>query len=262
VSESERSIRLAAAAVVGTVRLCTVLVTQWILPTVTASLNHEIELQKEKISTKDAEISTLKQKGQQLAQSIADEKRKSDQRVSDLTGDVAKLKDDLFLARSANMFLKGDPYPLGFDKVRIGDPLSKINEFYAAKDKTENGKSITIKDASEIFRFVQFRHSSSKNSLGKVDSISFDLGNLGRIVDKSLPRIPKDWLEQSLKRALGEPFVVGTDDNCLLWKTSDNENVVYHLIGSDLFEVSGYVTYPPGCSVSEDQLKQSKARRK
>ena len=124
----------------------------------------------------------------------------------------------------------------------------------------EDGRTIIVKHASELFLTARFRHSAGRATDGKIDSIIFDLGPIERITDRSLPNIPKNWLEQSLRTALGEPFVIGDDGKCLLWKTAANEPV-YYLLESDWFEVSGYVTYPAGCYPSKEQMqKQSKTR--
>jgi hypothetical protein len=80
-------------------------------------------------------------------------------------------------------------------------------------------------------------------------------------LDKSLPKIPDGWLEATLRRVLDEPFIIGQDNDCLLWKNSDSE-LVYYRIGADWFEVSGLETYPAGCSITDEQVGKIKSREK
>jgi hypothetical protein len=152
-------------------------------------------------------------------------------------------------------------YPIGLDKVKIGDPKSKVAESYRGASIEETGRTIIVKHASEVFLNVRFRHSSNRSTEGKIDNIEFDLGTFERIRNNSLPKVPESWLHDSLRKVLGEPMLVGEDNKCLLWKTAANEPV-YYLLEADSFEISGYVNYPPGCYVSKEQVqKQTKARQ-
>ena len=168
-----------------------------------------------------------------------------------------KLKERLFIYQSANMFLMGDPYPVGLDKIKIGDPEEKIRDVYQGDSIKETGRNISVTKIGPVFRAVIYTHSAIKKNEGKIDSIRYDLRNIDRIFDKSLPKVPDSWIEGSLRRSLGEPFIVGTDSDCLLWKHSDRE-LVYYRTKTDWFEISGHSTYPPGCSITSDQVNQKK----
>jgi lipopolysaccharide export LptBFGC system permease protein LptF len=259
VAEGEYPIRMVALAVGGTITLCTLIVSQWILPTMTASLNHEIVVLKENVSKQREGNAALKQTNEKLSQTIEDQRRQNQQKLDAFSAENKELKDKLFSSRKANNFLLGDPYPIGLDKVRIGDSKNKIFDTYRSENIREVGRLINVKQGEEIFRDIQYRHSSSANSQGKVDSIQYHLGNMERLLDKTLTPVPENWLEQTLRKVLGEPFVVGLDNSCLLWKKSDKE-VVYYILHSDWFEISGFVTYPPGCNVTKEQFGQQKPR--
>jgi hypothetical protein len=235
-------------------------VSQWILPTQTASLNHEIAILKEKLSKESEEKESLKRSGEKLSQTIEEQKTQNQKRVDSLSVENKEIKDKLFISEKSNAFLISDAYPIGLDKVKIGDPKSKVAESYRGANIGETGRTIIVKHASEVFLTVRF-HSSDRSTEGKIDSIQFDLGTFERIRNKSLPEVPKSWLQDSLRKVLGEPLLVGEDDKCLLWKTAANEPV-YYLLEADWFEISGYVTYPPGCYPSKEQIqKQTKTRQ-
>lgn len=258
---TDHPLKLAALAVVGTITICSVVVSQWILPPQLATLNHEIIILKEKLSKESEEKESLKRSGEKLSQIIEEQKTQNQKQVDSLSAENKKLKDKLFISDKSNAFLIGDAYPMGLDKVKIGDSKSKVAESYQGANIEEKGRTIIVKRASEVFLNVRFRHSSSPRTEGKIDSIDFDLGTFERIRDNSLPKVPESWLQDSLRKALGEPFLIGEDSKCLLWKTAANDPV-YYLLEADSFEISGYVTYPPGCYLSKEQLqKQTKPRQ-
>jgi hypothetical protein len=258
---TDHPLKVAALAVVGTITVLSLVATQWILPTQTASLNHEITILKERLLKESEEKETLKRLGEKLSQTIEEQKAQNQKRVDSLSAENKGLKDKLFISEKSNAFLIGDAYPIGLDKVKIGDPKSKVAESYRGASIEETGRTIIVKQASEIFMTVRFRHSSNRGTEDKIDNIKFDLGTFERIRNNSLPEVPKNWLQDSLRRVLGEPLLVGEDNKCFLWKTAANEPV-YYLLEADSFQISGYVTYPPGCYVSKEQVqKQTRSRQ-
>lgn len=257
---ADHPLKIAALAVVGTITVLSLIVSQWIIPTQTASLNHEITILKEKLAKESEDKDLLKRSGERLSQDLDGQKTQNQKRVDLLAAENKALRDKLFISEKANAFLIGDPYPVGLDKVKVGDPKSKVAESYRGGIVEEKGRTIVVKHAGELFPNVYFRHSSDRKTEGKIDSISFDLGTFERIHDSSA-KVPDNWLRDSLTKALGEPMLVGQDDKCLLWKSAANE-LVYYLMQADSFEISGYVTYPPGCYPSKEQVqKQTKARQ-
>jgi hypothetical protein len=256
---TDHPIKVAALAVVGTVTILSLIVSQWIVPTQTASLNHEVTLLKEQLSKQIEETELLKRSAKNISQTVEEQKAQTQRRIDLLVEENKQLKEKLFVSEQSNAFLIGDAYPIGLDRVKIGDPKDKVAELYRGARIDERGKTITVKHVNEVFLSARFHHSSARGTDGRIDSITFDLGTFERIRD-SLPRIPKSWLEDSLRKALGEPFQVGEDNKCLLWKTSANEPV-YYLLEDDSFVISGYVTYPPGCYPSKEQMQRAKSRQ-
>lgn len=252
--EKEHPLKLAALAVVGTMGVCTLVVFQWVLPTMTASSSHEISALKEKLTATNEESAKLRQDAERSFRRTEEEKRRDADRVAALSEENRALRDRLFQSEQANTFMLGDPYPVGIDRVRVGNVKEKIYEVFGHDSITETGRTLAVKRDGDTFRRIHYRHSATRSSAGKIDSIRYELRSIERTIDESLPKIPKEWLEGALRKALGEPYVVGLDNGCLFWKKSDMEGV-YYLTKSDWFEVSGFVTYPPGCSISEEQLQ-------
>jgi hypothetical protein len=143
-----------------------------------------------------------------------DQRRQNQQKLDAFSAENKELKEKLFASQKANTFLIGDPYPIGFDKVKIGDSKSKLFDIYPAENIRETGRTINVKKGGEIFLDIRYRHSSSTNSQGKVDSIQYDLGKIDRILNKSLTSVPENWLDETLRKVLGEPLVIGVDNNC------------------------------------------------
>lgn len=256
---TDHPLKIAALAVAGTITILSLVVSQWILPTQTASLNHEITILKEKLSKESEEKELLKRSSEKLSQITDEQKTQNQKRLDSFAAENKELKEKLFISEKSNVFLVGDAYPIGLDKVKIGDPMRKVAESYQGASTEEKGRTIVVKHASELFLNVYFRNSSERATDGKIDSIVFDLGTFERIRNSSA-KVPKNWLQDSLRKVLGEPLLVGEDDKCLLWKTAANEPV-YYLLDADSFQISGYVTYPPGCYPSKEQVQKQKKNR-
>lgn len=256
----EHPLKLAAIAVVGTITVGTLVVTQWIVPTLTASLSHELTLAKEKASATQVEIATIKSEREKLSAAIEDEKSKAQKESVALLAENKVLKEKLFNAEKVNSFLKGDPYPVGLDKIKLGESKDKVLTIYQGANLVETPRSVRIKQTNDLFREIRYNHSARKPGEGKIESIQYDLGTLDRIRDRNLPTVPKNWLAESLAKALGEPDVIGLDNDCLVWKIADNA-VVYYVKDTDWFEINGLATYPPACSMTDEQFKEAKKRR-
>lgn len=191
----EHPIKHAAIAVAGTIGVATVVVTQWIIPTMTASLAHNVELVKDELANE------IKKNTDLIQAAKVDHQRDAD-KISDLTSaidrlnkQVAQLKsegdslrDRLFSSQNASMFAAGNPYPVGFDKIHIGDSKEKVKAVYPEEDVTEHDDYFTVAAHDQVFTRIIYRHSFSKKDLGKVDGITFELQNYMRIINKGLPR--------------------------------------------------------------------------
>ncbi|TGV90027.1 hypothetical protein EN801_020435 [Mesorhizobium sp. M00.F.Ca.ET.158.01.1.1] len=266
-AQTEHPIKAAAVAVGGTIGVMTLLFTGIVLPTMTASRDNKIDALGTDITSLKAKVSGLENNvaaGQQalndLRQASDEERRKNKKTIEDLNSEIKGLQDQLFTSQQTNIFFKGDPYPVGFDKIKLGDSKDKIMSVFPSGAMSDSGHQITIEDTSApIFRIMKFKHYDEKAPSWTVDSIDIKYDDIGRILDHS-PKIPKNWLKDALVKTLGDPFVVGIEEQCSLWKVG-KDAVVYYINNQDWFEISGFVTYPGGCSPTEKQLKTLKAAK-
>ncbi|MES0016157.1 hypothetical protein [Mesorhizobium sp. M0036] len=266
-AETDHPIRAAAIAVGGTIGVMTLLFTGIVLPTMTASRDNKIESLSTEIGTLKENLADIQNKltaGQRIItdqQSSANEDRNtSKKKEENLKTQIESLEDQLFIVQQANIFVKGDPYPLGFDQIKLGDSKDKIMELFPSGKVSDSGHTITFENKSApIFRRIRYNHYDQKTPTWTIDSIEFDFDRIGRILDHS-PKIPKEWLKNALLKALGEPFVIGLENQCSLWRI-DKDSLVYYLEGEDTFQVSGFVTSPGGCSPTDQQVKTMKSKK-
>ncbi|MER9450107.1 hypothetical protein [Mesorhizobium sp. M0254] len=266
-AETDHPIRAAAVAVGGTIGVMTLLFTGIVLPTMTASRDNKIESLSTEIGTLKENVTDLLNKISAGQRTISDLQAASGQdrninqkKMDDLNATIATLKDELFFALKANIFVKGDPYPVGLDEIQLGDSIDKVIGMFASGKMSDSGHQFVFEDKSApIFRKIRFKHYDEKAPSWTVDSIDFDYDGIGRILDKS-PKIPKEWLKNALVKALGEPFVIGLENQCSVWKVG-KDSVVYYLEGEDWFQISGFVTTPGGCSPTDAQVKAIKAKK-
>ncbi|QUS39068.1 hypothetical protein RPMA_09650 [Tardiphaga alba] len=254
--EKKHPLQIGIIAVVATITVCSGIFFTWVAPTLTASVNHELTLTKERLSA-ETERSALHKRAADEIQKRADAQNDASRsQIEQLKGDLASLREKLFVAEMANSLTADNPYPAGIDAVKIGDLKTKVAEEYDPSMIEETGRNVAVKRGGDLFRRVVYRHSSTDKTKGIVDDIVFDLSTFERIRDSNLPRIPKGWLESALKRSLGEPMVVGTDSNCLMWKTLRKEVVYFQPDRGDRFSINGLVSYPAGCDITDEQIKR------
>ena len=261
-ASTEHPLKMAALAVVGTFGVLTAVVTQWVIPTVTASLSHDIDVLKERLAVEVQKNKDLHDEKIRLLAEVEAGKKDLEAEKSALrprytayAKEIDDLREEISTLRMSNLFTPENPYPLGLDRVRIGDPIDKIDDAYNGKKIDKRNTTITVETAEEPFLMMVFNHSSSKETNGKIVGITYSYQKLKRIIHSNLPRISENWLEDSLLRNFGEPYVVGPENDCLLWKVNQEE-IVYYLKGDDDFFVSGLVLIPAGCNVSDEQAKQ------
>ncbi len=259
---SDKPLWIATVAVAGTIGLGTAIVHQWIIPTITAGLQFEIQsLKAERDKQQKLSAEAVEEK-KKLSDETVKIRKQNDERERQSSAQIDLLTNQLFAFKMASIFQVGSPYPIGLDFVKIGDPKSKIREAYPNVSITEKGRSTTIEPISEPFTKISYVHSESKpDSKETITSIRYSASNLPRIIKGSKERVDAAWVEANLNRTLGKSFVIGRDDDCLLWRLSDKE-LVYYLRGSDWYFISGYTTYPAGCSISDEQAKRIEVQLK
>ena len=257
---TEHPVAVCAAAVAGTVTICSLVAYTWVIPTITASLAHSIEVHKEELATKEKEASilekdkaVLKMQTSSLQSRIADLTDQLEKLRVEKDASVATLKADLFASQKVNLFTPNDPYPFGLDKIRVGDPVDKIAAAYPFE--SDAGKSyISVKLPNDIFTKVGFSYGRKKTD-GKVEAVTFDLGRTLTALHPQLPTIPEGWLEQTLRRTLGDPKVIGPEEDCLVWLPKKPSPIVYYTKGDTRYFISEALA-PGGCYVTDEQREK------
>lgn len=255
-ADNDHPLKLAAIAIAGTLSLVTVIVTQWIIPTQTASLSHHIDLLEESLSKQKLDIEALILKQKELSELLDYEKSSHKKDVNEIRANNERLKIRNFTLEMSNAFALSDPYPIEFHKIQLGAQRDDVLKAYPDNAFIGKGRVLSIQNKEGVFRRVSY---ISLTPDGPVDSIKFSLDRLGRVLEHQ-EKIPDIWLQETLIRVLGKPFVVGIDENCYMWRPSDNA-LVYYMVGADSYEISGFHTYPPGCDVSDEQLSKYKKVR-
>jgi hypothetical protein len=245
--------------VIGAVGAFTVLTTAgftWVLPTMMAAKDHQIELlqeQKDKLTTERDTATKNKEAAvtDALAQKMmADNERQvSDDLRRESLAQKSELEKQLFASSLVNTFSTNNPYPVGIDRVRLGDNTDKIAQVYGTeKLKVEKAFTSVILDDGLFLRVTYHRRPD-----GVINGIAYSTNALRRI-SKRMPRLPDDWLSTSLVRTLGEPVIIGSNDDCQMWRPS-HDVIVFMLKGDDLFYLGDYTALPAGCDITEEQKK-------
>lgn len=136
---------------------------------------------------------------------------------SDLKKKVSALEEQLRVSRSetataitANAWVRGDPYPVGLEEVRVGDEISKIDSHFAANSVTkENKKYWSVTTTHPIFHRVTYYFNPAVKPQ-RVQAVLFHLNTIGK------EQYTSDFLLRKLTLALGDPQK--DEDNKLFWK--------------------------------------------
>ncbi|MVA27043.1 hypothetical protein V6582_14950 [Agrobacterium vitis] len=168
---------------------------------------------------------------------------------------IKELKAQLFEAQKANIFIAGSPYPVGLDKIRIGDPIKKIPDAYPYQNESKSSTRIVFKNPSDVFEWMIFEHSVEKD--GVVEAISFDVGRLRKFGKNPKPELPDGWLDSALNRALGAPrYEMGSDRECSFWRIDNMDRLfVFHIKGDESYMITKEMA-PAGCYFTKDQRKE------
>ncbi len=116
---------------------------------------------------------------------------------------AAQLAKDLAVSQQANLFLSGNPYPMGYRGTPIGMPLSKLKEQFKNETVTDQGSVLTIELKSGIFRRVSY-HYESNGKEQVVSHIAYQVSFNDRIWDKE----NADTLVAIMKEVFGPPTEV------------------------------------------------------
>lgn len=149
---------VAAMAVTGTIALAVLLVKEVILPTYTVSLTNQV-------TSLSAEVSSLRSS-----------KEDAENKLSHLQTQVGELERKLSQAQHANLFVFGSPYPTGLGQIKVGDPISSLDNIYPTTliEKQENSYW-SINDQHKIFNRITYYY-DEKLPQHPITHILFNIG--------------------------------------------------------------------------------------
>ncbi|MFN7089164.1 MAG: hypothetical protein ACK4P4_01225 [Allorhizobium sp.] len=252
----------AASAAGATLVFCGLLTFTWIVPTMVESAETKLEIQSRELEEEVAKnlaaekrISAFAVEVRDLKARLADSESEKLSLGHDAEREIADLKREIFSLEKSNSFIAGSPYPFGFDKVRIGDPVSKIAEAYSYPNESEVSGSIYFDLDSDLWEGVRFAF--DRVDVGVVEAISFSIGTFRGLGKNPKPALPENWIEDTLIRALGVPHArIGPDNLCLAWRLEDPEKtLIFHFLGESGFMISNKLS-PSGCYITKEQRKE------
>lgn len=247
---------------------CTGVTFTWIVPTMVASEHNRLELKSQELERALSDKTAVEKKNTGLSTQIAELESKlgasNTERIDSIAikdKRIAELQAQLFDSQKLNLFISGSPYPVGFDKVRLGDPVSKIAETYPYKNESELTTRIFFHVPSDVFSTISFDFGTEKKDV--VEAVSFSIGILRTLGRNPKPKLPDNWLETTLTRALGEPIAtIGPSEKCLVWRIDAmDKTLVFHRKGDDEYVISRGIA-PGGCYITKEQEEKMDAEYK
>lgn len=204
----DHPIAVASMAVAGTIALAILLVKEVILPTHTAALTNQ--------------VASLSAEADSLRTSKAD----TDKKLTQLQAKIAELDRKLIEAQHANLFAFGNPYPVGFGRVRVGDPISNLTALYPETqiEKNENGYW-SVNDQHKVFNHVTYYYDEKlpKNPITHIlFSIGYPVTVDGTFLQGKLVEalgVPKQWQKKGF-------FSWDTQAEVTVFKRSETDLIV------------------------------------
>jgi hypothetical protein len=234
-----------------------------------ASVNNRLDMKSEELdktiaakkSVEDISAGYQAQISQLNSQILAMRKQHDDvlavreSRIVDRDNTIADLKKDLFASQITNLFILGSPYPVGLDKVRLGDPVTKIAEAYPYKNQSDVSSHLSFKLPSDVFEWLSFDYNVEKTDV--VDAVTLDIGELRSLGKNPKPPLPDGWLEASLRRSLGKPIAeIGPGKRCLIWRVDTMDRTLVSFRKGDSNYVISNVETASGCYFTPEQKKE------
>ncbi len=224
-----------------------------------ASVNNKLEVKTEELDKLSVEIaatkidaSNYKMQLNNLNSEIIQVQKTNSDSISEKEIQIVDLRQQLFTSQTANMFISGSPYPVGFDRVRLGDPIKSITEVYPYQNVSNDDSSFTFEIPSDVFTWLSFNYNNDRKDV--VEAISFDVGILRKSRRNPKPELPDDWLLTTLNRTLGNPFTeIGPDKQCLVWRLDHmDKTLVFYKKGDTSYMISNLLS-PGGCYFTKEQ---------
>lgn len=107
------------------------------------------------------EFRKLKATHEQVEKTLEEEKKRN-----------AQLAKELVISQQANLFVAGNPYPVGYRTTPIGMPLAKVKEHFKDKALTDERSILSVKLDKGVFRRVTY-HYESQGKESVVTHISY-----------------------------------------------------------------------------------------
>lgn len=121
--------------------------------------------------------------------------------------EITKLSDLLAFSHLSNLFTRGSPYPAGFGKVMIGEPLEVVSEVYLEenirKESDEDGGFWSVKLPNHSFfeSVTYYYDDEEKNRI--ITHISFSYPHPNQVKGDKNKKLISDKLYENL----GKPIV-------------------------------------------------------
>lgn len=223
---SDHPVYVAGVAVAGTIALSIAVYKEVVLPAQLAASEF-------KISELSRQLAQEAKQRELLIVSSAKEKAELNSALNTTSSELqaAKTKLDIVsreleAAKLGALFVEGLSYPVAFDKVKVGQPISEVKKVYLASqiEENEDRDFIAVKVEHPFFYSVVYYNGYS------------DTGNISHILYMApyniKSKVPSGYLQDSLRRAFGEP--VEMEKNKYVWPLknglsifkSDDESVI------------------------------------
>jgi hypothetical protein len=147
---------------------------------------------------------------------------------------LEKAQQKLEQIELSDLFLKGDPFPSTIETIKLGQPISKVNDLYEKdqlkwSNESEGNFSVRANIDNSVFRYLLYSYNEKTK---KIESILFRLN-----YEKELS---KDFLQIALSRALGIPET-SRKKGQIKWQVSGIGSVYIIVDDSYLIMESKYV---------------------
>lgn len=191
----EHPLVFTAGAVAATIVAMMGIYSQAVIRTQTAGLQYRID-------TLNSQVETLKAQLTAQATTSSAAQKNIDQKLASAEESLRKMKTDLDKSRamfldlqSTALFSRNEPYPAGFRKVKIGDPIARVAETFPEQrvNKKDNSVGVQIEN-STVTNVTYFSDDTKKDQ--PVTHVVFEF---------DWRRLPAEALNDRLIEALGQP---------------------------------------------------------
>ncbi|WP_152031585.1 hypothetical protein [Pseudomonas putida] len=202
---SDHPVYVAGVAVAGTIALSVAVYKEVILPAQLATSEF-------KISELSRQLARETKQRELLIDSSAKEKAELSSTLNAASGELQATKTkldivsrELEVAKLGALFVEGLSYPTAFDKVKVGQSISEVKKVYLASqiEEDEDQDFVSVKVEHPFFHSVVYYNNYSDSS-----NISHILYMAPYNIES---KVPSGYLQDSLRRAFGEPVEMEKD---------------------------------------------------